>query len=117
MADFTIEVKKKEKDEDFKFEDLEMYHQECYGGEIKIEVTEETDRNEDIKYALFKLTYTRCHRTIYLNINSNFPAEIIKTSIDGKEREIKGFEIERGEKSWNTIFQPLKILVKLKPKI
>jgi hypothetical protein len=115
MVDFTIEVKKKEKDEDFKFEDLEMYHQECYGGKIKIEVTEETTRGRD-KYALFKLTCTRCHRTIYLNINSNSPAEIIKTSIDEEEREIRGFEIERGEERWNTILQPLKILVKLKPK-
>jgi hypothetical protein len=116
MADFTIGVKKKEKDEDFKFEDLEMYHQECYGGKITIEVTEKTDSNED-KYALFKLTCTRCHRTMYLDINSNSPAEIIKTSIDGEEREIKGFEIEERGGAFGLTLQPLKVLVKLKPKI
>ncbi len=32
---FTIEVEKKEKDEEFGFKDLEMYHKECIGGRIK----------------------------------------------------------------------------------
>lgn len=33
---FNIEVKKRGKDEEFGFEDLEMFHQECYGGKIKV---------------------------------------------------------------------------------
>jgi hypothetical protein len=90
MADFTIEVKKKEKDEDFKFEDLEMWHQECYGGKIKIEITKEQLSGD--WFTLYKLTCTRCGREIYLDKNSDSPADIIKTSIDEKERTIKGFK-------------------------
>ena len=29
---YTIKVKRKRKDEEFSFKDLEMYHCECYGG-------------------------------------------------------------------------------------
>jgi hypothetical protein len=116
MADFTIEVKKKEKDEDFKFEDLEMYHQECYGGKIKIEVVEVTEvksaADEGTPHALFKLSCTRCGREIYLDKNSNSPAEVIKTSIDGKEREIDGIQIEYTELFTN--FNPLRVIGKLK---
>ncbi|GAH71597.1 unnamed protein product [marine sediment metagenome] len=32
---FTIDVKEKGKNEEFSFKDLEMFHQECYGGKIK----------------------------------------------------------------------------------
>lgn len=32
---FTIEVKKRGKDEEFSFKDLEMFHQECGAGKIK----------------------------------------------------------------------------------
>jgi len=112
MADFTIEVKKKEKDEEFEFKDLEMYHQECYGGKIKIEVTEETESASSTCHTLFKLSCTKCGREIYLDKNSTFPAEIIKTSVDGKERKIDGIEIERS--GLYTAFNPLEVIVKLK---
>jgi hypothetical protein len=33
--EYTIEVKKKRKDEKFSYEDLEIFHSECYGGKLK----------------------------------------------------------------------------------
>jgi hypothetical protein len=72
---FTIEVKKREKDEDFTFKDLEMYHSECYGGKIIV--------YDD----LLTLKCKRCNQSIHI-----LEEEIIflvKTAIDGKEREVK----------------------------
>jgi hypothetical protein len=114
MVDVTIEVKKKEKDEEFKFEDLEMYHEDCYGGRIKIEVTKKHEAyglKRDL--TLYKLTCTRCGREIYLDKNSNSPADIIKTSIDEEERTIEGFGIVE-ENPNEAVLILLKILVKIK---
>jgi hypothetical protein len=117
MGGVTIEVKKQEKDEEFKFEDLEMYHGDCYGGRIKIEVTEKREvfgqtsgRRKWLTF--YKLTCTRCGREIYLKKNSNSPADIIKTSIDEEERTIEGFEIE--EENSEAVLTLLRILVKIK---
>ena len=71
---FTIEVEKKGKDEEFTLEDLEMYHEECYGG--KIEATD-----EDL------LSCKRCG--YFEEIDKDIALTIIKTVIDGQERKTK----------------------------
>ncbi len=100
---FTIEVKKRGKDEKFSFEDLEMFHQECYEGGIKksqyyqgiggclsqkIETPLEiNDDAYDYFLSGWKLTCQRCWVTklILADVQG---LEIIKTAIDGKERKI-----------------------------
>ena len=73
---FTIEVKKKGKDEDFDLEGLEMFHRDCDGGQIEVKGT--------------GLICKRC------GIEANLPwdietakAQIVLTAIDGQQREIK----------------------------
>jgi hypothetical protein len=66
-ADVTIEIEKREKGEEFKFEDLLMYHQDCYGGKIKIEVIKKQEDLSQRHYNLFKLICVRCGREIYLS--------------------------------------------------
>jgi hypothetical protein len=114
-ADVTIEIEKREKGEEFKFEDLLMYHQDCYGGKIKIEVIKKQEDLSQRHYNLFKLICVRCGREIYLDKDSNSPADVIKTSVDGKEREIDGIQIETTHSTY-TSFHHLKILVKLRSK-
>ncbi len=78
-----IEVKKKGKDEEFSFDDLELYHQECSGGKVK-------DNTESTLSFLrgYNLTCQRCkcEREIDIGIES---IVIIKTAIDAEEREIE----------------------------
>lgn len=80
---FTIEVKKRGKDEEFSFEDLELFHQECFGGEIKITQSEFSHIPRG-----YNLTCQRCksEREIDIRIEA---IGIIKTAIDGKEREME----------------------------
>ena len=77
---FTIEVKKKEKDEEFDFTGLDMFHQECYGGQIFV-------RDNLSKCSRCGITSKVVKRVIL---------GIIKTAIDGKERKfekpIKGYD-------------------------
>lgn len=71
---FTIEVKKKEKDEEFSFEDLAMFHKECYGGRMRIQ----TDPS-------LKLICQRCR--VEVALSSLAVAEIVRTAMDGQERK------------------------------
>jgi hypothetical protein len=79
---FTIEVEKKKKDEDFSFEDLEMFHQECYGGKIKI--TQSKLNNFPKGY---NLICQRCKSEKEIEISDVI--EIIKTAVDKEERELE----------------------------
>jgi len=100
---FTIEVKKKEKDEEFSFMTLEMFHQECYGGEIRQKQYyqgiggfsgERIERPLEIDDAAYddyvpgwELTCQKCGIT-KLILAEPQGIEIIKTAVDGKERKI-----------------------------
>lgn len=111
---FTIEVKKKEKDEEFGFEDLEMFHKEC-GGRIKQEPHHEHDpqgakfndrmlckgfhvlgfgcseKTYPVEKNLWILTCQRCAASIEVNVEPEFQAtQVIATAIDGEEKKISG---------------------------
>lgn len=95
---FTIEVKKREREERFGFEDLEMFHQECLGGEIELSLVTAricTIVNDSEPILNFhQLTCTRCNRKAWVIEQSEAPTEIIKTAIDGQKREIEGYQGE-----------------------
>ena len=79
---FTIEVKKRGKDEKFSFEDLEMFHQECYIGRIEQEIGSGFGFGEGI------LTCTRCEERRRVLIGQDMVFKIIQTAIDGEERKL-----------------------------
>ncbi len=81
---FTIEVEKKGKDEEFTFKDLEMFHQECYGG--RIEITR--SKLGGSPPAGYHLTCQRCKCEKEINIDPD-AVEIVKTAIDKKERKLE----------------------------
>ena len=74
---FTIEVKKKRKEEEFNHEDLEMFHGECYGGKLVW-----TGRG-------FKnlLSCERCGDSS-CGMETEDIMKIVKTAIDGEERKL-----------------------------
>ncbi len=88
---FTIEVKKKGKDEDFNFESLELFHQECHSG--RIEKDQRTISHEPPKW---ELTCSRCDaaKLVY----EEALTAIVATAIDGQERESKAFNLHRDGK-------------------
>ena len=84
---FTIEVEKRGKDDEFKFKDLKMFHHECYGGTIKC----------DYQGGYWELSCQRCglETAVHITYRSGVGREdseetinIIKTAIDGRERNI-----------------------------
>lgn len=81
---FIIEVKKKGKDGEFSFKDLEMFHQECYGGKIKVESLGDRD---------WLLTCQRCSQQCELGGKGREDGipRIIRTAIDGQEREVSAY--------------------------
>jgi len=79
---FTIEVKKRSKDEEFSFEDLEMFHQECYGGRIKVKGVEGEEKG-------VQLVCSRCRSKKF--DDRDVIIGITQTAIDGKE---KGFKLD-----------------------
>jgi len=88
---FTIEVKKKEKDKKFSFKDLEMFHQECCSGQIKLEVTRaRANCFSEIPVELYELTCARCGERVWLKKQSRGLSKIIRTAIDERKREING---------------------------
>ncbi len=102
---FTIEVEKKRKEEMVTFRYLKMFHQECMGGEIAVNESKTTflSEREVNGYKLpqtnfFYLTCQRCEGGIGIEKQSGGSTEIIKTSIDGQQRNIKGFTMEYIEK-------------------
>ena len=52
---FTVEVEAKDSDDDFAFDDLVMFHQECLGGRIKITAP------YSIRFDPWSLRCTRCN--------------------------------------------------------
>ena len=87
---FTIEVEKREKDEKFKFEDLEMFHQDCYGGKINKKFIEVEINPEKKESSLLEIECVCCRQKIWIPENSII--EIVKTAKDGQERKIKGYK-------------------------
>lgn len=79
---FTIEVGRKGKDEEFRFEDLEMFHGECYGGKIEIK----PDSSPGLRPSSRNLDCMRCH-SIVNGVGEEDIVKIIQTAIDGEERE------------------------------
>jgi len=77
---FTIEVGKKTKDEEFNFEDLEMFHQECRGGKIK-------QKLDDHAGTLWAFTCQRCKDSRIMPAYN--AAEVIQTAIDGRKRKFE----------------------------
>lgn len=81
---FTIEVKKRGKDEEFSFEDLEMFHKECGGGRIMQELEDAVCCPSD-----WTLICQRCGASIEIKAKPNFQtAKVIATAVDGEERKI-----------------------------
>ena len=74
---FSIEVNKKRKRDEFTFEELEMFHGDCYGGRI--------EKDFDKKERSWSLTCSRCGQSIRV-FTEGQTSEIIRTAIDGKER-------------------------------
>ena len=74
---FTIEVVKQDNDSEFSFEDLEMFHKECYGGKIKQLKTQ--DR--------WTLSCARCSISISVDLEEG--RDIIRTAVDGEQRTTK----------------------------
>lgn len=93
---FTIEVKKKAKDEEFSFEDLEMFHRECCGGKIKVEEYSfcgggHRRNGEVFAYADrgIRLICLRCGlRKILDYKNEEAVAGLFKTAVDGQKRKL-----------------------------
>ena len=97
---FTIEVRKKEKGEEFDFKDLEMFHQECYGGKIEAEDVElpgeyipgiqreglEIEKGVTLPEFKVRLYCQRCRQGILIETEKR--TGIVKTAIDGEERKI-----------------------------
>ena len=78
---FTIEVKKKEKGEKFTFNDLEMLHQECYGGKVVFEWE---------SWVGYHFECLRCGKSVKIENKSEGKVKfkIVQTAIDGKERQL-----------------------------
>jgi hypothetical protein len=95
ITEFTIEVEKRGKDEDFDFGDLKMWHRECYGGRIvgrKFDKAEfGPDAEVDFPEPVWLLTCQRCHEGRALMREE--PTAIVRTAIDGKPNTFKRFKI------------------------
>ena len=77
---FTIEVKKKDKDEKFSFEDLELFHGDCGGGKI----------GQVYGSLVWWFTCERCSVKYTISTSSSEGKEnlamIAATAVDGQER-------------------------------
>jgi hypothetical protein len=88
---FTIEVKKKERDKKFSFDELALFHSECYGGKVLYYW-------ESFAGHLFECI--RCGKTITIkdDIIEKIKSKIVLTAIDGKKRRlIKGLRVIQGD--------------------
>jgi len=84
---FTIEVIKKEKNETFNFDSLEMFHKECHGGRVILEW---------INFAGDFFTCLRCGERIKIEQKDvdGVKSKIVLIAIDGKERRLtKGIRV------------------------
>jgi hypothetical protein len=82
--DITILIEKTNESDDPKFADLKLYHKECKGGMI------EPKREGRLISNDLTLTCRRCHVEckVLKERENDIKSEIIKTSLDGQEREI-----------------------------
>ena len=81
---FTIEVKKKRKDEEFGFKDLELFHKECFGGKIK-------QRHVG---KVWSLNCQRCGVSCTIEVAGRGTVRIIDTAIDSQERKVNAYSEE-----------------------
>ena len=82
---FTIEVKKKGRDEKFDFYDLELFHQDCYKGKIKLLSCSSDGTGGK---GAWLLTCQRCGESRIILVQEH-TAIIIKTAVDGQERNLE----------------------------
>ncbi|XOB46751.1 MAG: hypothetical protein ACKKMV_01005 [Candidatus Nealsonbacteria bacterium] len=113
MVSFTIEVEKKEKDEEFSFEDLNIYHGECKG---KLKVSEINGKIKKEwpyynKESYLELACHKCKTRIWVRMKENLQTKILNTAINDTKEYIWG---ENGY--WGKGYQG-KILKKYSPKI
>ena len=92
---FTIEVKKRGKDEKFSFEDLEMFHQECYGGKIELESEKRDEYGHKVEHGVsvpeydgWNLICPRCEDKAWI-FKGEKSLMIVQTAIDGEEKKLK----------------------------
>jgi hypothetical protein len=77
MGSFDLKVGQIEKDSEFTFREVKIYHDACQGGKIIQE-----NRGD-----FWKLSCTRCGAD--KNISFEDAALIISTAVDGQERELR----------------------------
>ena len=82
-----IQVRKKNAADDFSFVDMELLHQNCCGGKIESHFTER-DRS---KVSLWSLDCQRCSEHFLMNTKE--AATVIRTAVDGQERETRSESI------------------------
>ena len=86
---FTIEVRKNEKNGNFRFYEVRksarVTHDDCFGGETKWGIVEHDD-----SAGSWTFNCKRCDNNSWLHRNDieNACISIVKTSIDGEERNI-----------------------------
>ena len=85
---FTIEAKKREKDEEFNFEDViknaNVVHDNCYRGKTEIKFVE----GEDDDYWFFYCGRCDAEEKIDQSDEGEMKLKIIQTAIDGEERQL-----------------------------
>ena len=84
---FTIEVGKEEKDKNFSFRVLKMFHQECYGGEITML---ECGSSGTGGRGAWLLICQRCGASRIV-LAQEHTVIIIATAVDGQERKFEIF--------------------------
>ncbi|XOB42533.1 MAG: hypothetical protein ACKKMP_00540 [Candidatus Nealsonbacteria bacterium] len=91
---FNVEIEKIEVEDRYKsidFENLKMYHKECYGGEIEVSEINGGHWYKDSKPEnCIALICNRCKKRIWILscVNVNIYKLFVKTAVDGKKREI-----------------------------
>ena len=113
---FTIEVQKRGRDDDFTFSELEIRHQECYGGWVdkKHRGTakgEESNQFDAFSYNLhsaFSIPYVRvpivttliCRRCgAKAGLADEEVLDIVKTAVDGQQRTTKFAKVRASQKA------------------
>jgi len=77
---FTVVVGKKNGEEEFSPKDLELFHEECNGGSVFIEV--------NVKNGWWHLSCERCKDSPDVLISNYGTTLLTRTAMDGEEREI-----------------------------
>jgi len=87
---FTIEVERKEKDEEFDPEHLKLFHKECYGGKVEARVEPVGASVLPLEYEV-RVRCQRCGECVKLpySLLQEIRGSIVKTAIDGEERKIR----------------------------